>query len=165
MGLWGGGKGTWGKGGKGSYAMEDEWSYGLSGYSYEDVPLFLNSLTQEATGNWQVARPNKTAKKPSVVNGCPSRCASTSTGDHTACQCFVSRGRYHAISEAYYDPYLGDYDSSDLDPMLMVNIEEGDVPPKAVAAATVEPVGTDTGPQVMAPAAEPVGKRLTTTPT
>ena len=86
------------------YAVEDEWSYGLSGYSYEDVPLFLNSLTQEATGNWQVARSKKTAKKPSVVNGCPSRCASSHTGDHTACQSLVSRGRYHAISEAYYDP-------------------------------------------------------------
>ena len=41
--------------------------------------------------------------------------------------------------------------------MLMVNAEEGDVSPEAVAAATVEPVGTDTGPQVMAAAAEPVG--------
>ena len=107
--------------------MEDEWSYGLSGYSYEDVPLFLNSLTQEATGNWQVARPKNIAKGLSVVSGCPSRCASTFTGDHTACQSLVSRGRYHAISEAYYDPYLGDYDSSDLDfdiLMLMVNIEK-----------------------------------------
>ena len=43
----------------GAYAVEDEWIYGLSGYSYEDVPLFLNSFTQEATGNWQVARPKK----------------------------------------------------------------------------------------------------------
>ena len=83
-------------------------------------------------GNWQVARSKKTGKKPSVVNGCPPRCASTSTGDHTACQSLVSRGRYHAISEAHYDPYLGGYDSSDLDfdiPMLMVNVSKaGDVP-------------------------------------
>ena len=42
MGSWNPGKGAWGKGGKGAYGLEHDWSVGCSGYAYgfEDVTLF-----------------------------------------------------------------------------------------------------------------------------
>ena len=40
-GSWSSGKGAWGKGGKGAYGLEDDWSEGYSGYAYgyEDTTL------------------------------------------------------------------------------------------------------------------------------
>ena len=80
------GKGAWGKGGKGKgmYYMEDDWSAGQSGYSF-DVPLFLNSLAQDAAGEWQVAK-SKNSTKPVAVTGKGSlRCGATGTGACTTC--------------------------------------------------------------------------------
>lgn len=74
------------------------------------------------------------------MGGSSSRRASTVTGDHTACKCLVDKGRYHVLSDAHYNPSLGIYDSSDLDfniPMMVVNLEEGDVPPANVVDRTV----------------------------
>ena len=89
--------------------MEDEWSVGYSSYSF-DTPLFLNSLAQEAAGEWQVAKSKKTNN--------PSRKVILAPCAHRTCECLISKGRYHAISE----------DSHDLDgdvPLLMVSREEG----------------------------------------
>ena len=44
----------------GAYSVEDDWSAGYIGYNFEDIPLFLNSLAQEAGDEWQVVK----AKKP-----------------------------------------------------------------------------------------------------
>ena len=52
-GSWNPGKGAWGKGGKGAYGLEDDWSEGYCGYnfSYEDTALL--SLAREAASEWQ----------------------------------------------------------------------------------------------------------------
>ncbi len=59
------GKGAWGKGGKGKgmYYMEDDWSAGQSGYSF-DVPMFLATPAPAIPGDWKVDRPKKPAKAP-----------------------------------------------------------------------------------------------------
>ena len=44
------GKGAWGKG-KGAYTMEEDWSLGYSGYSF-DSPLFASTLAEEAANDW-----------------------------------------------------------------------------------------------------------------
>ena len=103
-GYWKGGKG------KGAYSMEDDWSSGYSGYSF-DTPLFLSSLAQEAESQWQRVSSKKAAKQP---NSCA----------HTACPCHIHKGRYGALSD----------DGPDLDveydiPMMVFLSEKGDVPP------------------------------------
>ena len=58
-GAWSPGKGAWGKGGKGAYGLEDDWSEGFSGYTYGyygDIEAL--SLSQE----WQTPTPRKTFK-------------------------------------------------------------------------------------------------------
>ena len=47
-GSWNPSKGAWGKGRKGAYGLDDDWSKGYSGYNfgYEDTALF--SLAQES---------------------------------------------------------------------------------------------------------------------
>ena len=76
---WNPGKGAWGKGAEGAYSVEDDWSAGYSGYNFEDIPLFLNSLAQEAGDEWQVVKSKKSSKYPSPAGGKPPRFMSTST--------------------------------------------------------------------------------------
>ena len=56
-GFWKGGKG------KGAYSVDDDWSAGYSGYSY-DAPLLLGSLTEEAAGEWIIVNPKKASRPP-----------------------------------------------------------------------------------------------------
>ena len=138
-----GGKGAWGKGGKGAYSVEDDWSSGVNGYNFgpypghEDIHMFLNTLAQEATGDWQVAMSKNANKSALAIGNGPTGCVATVTGAHKACPCLVSEGRYHALSDAVYYLSFGTYDPSDLDfniPMMMVTGEEGGVPLANVVA-------------------------------
>ena len=45
---WGPAKGSYGKGGKGVYGFEDEWSEGFSGYQFgqADTPLWYTDLAE-----------------------------------------------------------------------------------------------------------------------
>ena len=64
-GAWSPGKGAWGKGGKGAYGLDDDWSEGFSGYSYGfhgDIEAL--SLSQE----WETPHPRKTFQ-PEVKPG------------------------------------------------------------------------------------------------
>ena len=68
-GSWNSSKGGGGMGGKGTNALEDDWSEGWSGYSYgyedyEDTALY--QLAQEAQSGWQVP---KTTCKPTCQTG------------------------------------------------------------------------------------------------
>ena len=93
--------------------------------------MFLNTLAQEAAGEWQVATSKKNNKQALSPGNGPTRHVATVTGAHKACPCHVNTGRYHALSDAHYDPGPETYYSSDLDfdiPMMMVIGEEGDVP-------------------------------------
>ncbi len=56
-GSWNPGKGAWGKGGKGAYGLEDDWSEGYSGYAYGFEDVTLLSLAE-----WQTPNPKKTFK-------------------------------------------------------------------------------------------------------
>ena len=89
--------------------MEDDWSSGYSGYSF-DTPLFISSLAQEAQGEWQKVNPKKAVRQPTC-------------NAHAACQGHISRGRYDVLSDYDYNPY--DFDL----PLMMTRSEEGDVPP------------------------------------
>ena len=117
------GKGAWGKGGKGkgTYYMEDDWTAGQSGYSF-DIPMFLTSPAPEAASDWQVARSKKPARPATTARMVTPRCGATSTGTRPTCPCHVSKGRYGALSDI--GPDL-DFDI----PMMMMSQVEGDVPP------------------------------------
>ena len=110
-------KGYWKGGqGKGAYSMEDDWSSGYSGYSY-DTPLFISSLAQEAQGEWQKVNPKKAARQ--------SNCSA-----HTACQGHIHKGRYDVLSDCNYNPFFSDFDTDfDLPSLMMTSSEKGDVPP------------------------------------
>ena len=56
-GSWNGGKGSLGNGGKGAYSMEDDWSAGYSGYSF-DIPVFSAHSPKKprVSGKWQSQR-------------------------------------------------------------------------------------------------------------
>ena len=60
-------KGGWGKGGKGAYGLEDDWSEGYSGYAFpqgyivEDTALF--QFAREAQNEWHFLNPKKTCKQ------------------------------------------------------------------------------------------------------
>lgn len=71
-------KGAWGKGGKGAYSVEDDWSVGYSSYSF-DTPLFLNTQAQEAASEWQVVKSKKTKN--------PSRKVTFAACAHNTCAC------------------------------------------------------------------------------
>ena len=106
--------------------MEDGWSSGYSGYSF-DIPLFISPLAQEASDEWKTIKSKRAIKPPSP------------TGKGPACQCHITKGRYHGVSDANYNPIFGDYDPSDLDfdfdiPIMMTNLEGGDVPPNTHGA-------------------------------
>ena len=66
-GSWNPGKGAWGKGGKGAYSLEDDWSEGYSGYAYgyEDITLLSLATSTE----WRSPDPRKTFKPGSRVSG------------------------------------------------------------------------------------------------
>ena len=57
-------KGGWGKGGKGAFGLEDDWSEGLSGYNwqqgYSADATALFQLAREAQSGWQFPNPKKT---------------------------------------------------------------------------------------------------------
>ena len=48
-GSWNPGKGAWGKGGKGAYGLEDDWSEGYSGYAYGFEEITLLPLAEWRT--------------------------------------------------------------------------------------------------------------------
>ena len=101
--------------GKGAYSVDDDWSSGCSGYSF-DAPLLLGCLTEEAASEWTTVNPKKAAKQPNPNGRGPA-----------GCPCHIPSGRYDVLNS-------NDHDYSDYDrhvPLMMVaNLEEGDVPPK-----------------------------------
>ena len=108
----------------GTYAVDEDWSSGHSGHPI-DTHLF-NVVAQDAAGEWQVARPKKPIKPVVVTDRGPTRNGATGTGTGacTTCPCFISKGRYGALSDTSYDSDL-DFDI----PMMMKGHEEGDVSP------------------------------------
>ena len=125
-GFWKGGKGTYGKG-KGAYSVEDDWSSGYSGYSF-DTPLFSSSLAQEAAVEWKEVK-SKRANKPAIPTG-----HGTTTGP-----CHISTGRYHVLSDTSYNPADFDYDI----PFFVADSVEGDVPPSTLDAGHAVGSGVD----------------------
>ncbi len=107
--------------GKGAYSMEDDWSSGFSGYSF-DIPLVLIALAQEAAGEWKVAKNKKSTKPAKPAGKNPAWCGATGTGACTTCPCYINKGRYGVLLDTSYDI---DYDLS----IMMISLEEGDVPP------------------------------------
>ena len=95
----------------GAYSVDDDWSVGYSGYSY-DAPLLLGSLTEEAACEWIIVNPKKASKQLKPQGG-----------SLAACPCHAHKGRYDVLSDC----------DSDFDrnvPLMMVaNLEEGDAPP------------------------------------
>ena len=85
--FWKGGKATWGKG-KGAYSMEDDWSSGYSGYSF-DTPLFSSSLAQEAPDGWKTVK-SKREVKPHNPNRTKTTTQETKRGP--ACPCHITNG-------------------------------------------------------------------------
>ena len=77
-GSWNPGKGAWGKGGKGAYGLEDDWSEGYSGYAYghEDMPLFSlagwqtpdtrKPSTNQPPASWHAASPQLTSRRTHI---------------------------------------------------------------------------------------------------
>ena len=125
--------GAWGKGGKGAYSCEDDWSQGYSGYSF-DTPLFLNSLAQEAAGEWRMVK----SKKSSVgtITGPPQDTIPTEFGSWVAATEGWATGRspghstggspeewsspFRAPGSPYYQSETGDRE------VLTLTIERGD---------------------------------------
>jgi hypothetical protein len=121
-GSWTPGKGAWGKGGKGIYGFEDDWSEGYGGYAfgpYGDIEAL--SLSQE----WQTPSPKNTFKPVMAATRAsgPGVCQSRKCGCSVPIRNALSTGRFDVLSEVGYDPKFSDYDQSDHDldiPMLMV---------------------------------------------
>ena len=116
--------------------MEDDWSSGYSGYSF-DTPMFMSSLAQEAQGEWQKVNPKKAARQ--------SNCSA-----HAACQGHIPKGRYDVLSDCNYNPFFSDFDDDFDLPLMMTRSEEGDVPPGIASpggAVFVNEAGTARAPE------------------
>ncbi len=119
-GSWNLGKGAWGKGGKGAYGLEDDWSEGYSGYAYGfygDIEAL--SLSQAAIKEWQTPSPRTTLK--------PTRTSIRSVESRECgwgCCNNLSTRRFDALSEGS--------GSCDLDIPMMVVLDAGDVPQASV---------------------------------
>ena len=120
------GSGYPGKGGKGAYGLENDWSGGYSGYnfSYEDTALF--ALAQRAASTWQVPAPKKTSK-PTLLSGYGSGGRECGIG----CCNIVANGSFAELA--------GDHDHCDLDLPMMMYQEEGDVPSEQAPVEGVVP--------------------------
>ncbi len=57
------GKGSCGKGGNGTYGLEDDWIEGYGGYSFGYADTAFFSLAREATDEWQVPKSRKTVSQ------------------------------------------------------------------------------------------------------
>ena len=131
-GAWTPGKGGWGKG-KSAYGLEDDWSEGYSGYSFqqgygvEDTALF--QITREAKNEWLFPNPKKTCK-PTCHRGLSSLDLGQEQACGKGCSNLVVNGRYAALA--------GSQDQYDLGiplPMMMLQ-DEGDVPPSMTTKPT-----------------------------
>ena len=66
--------------GKGAYSVEDDWSSGYSGYSF-DTPLFSSSLAQEASDEWKKSSQRGPTNQPAPQEkGPPARVTSPKEG-------------------------------------------------------------------------------------
>ena len=127
-GAWGPGKGSYGKGGKGVYGFEDEWSEGVSGcqFGQSDTPLWYTDLAGEAASEWKTPAPRKTCKPalslrnggcaPAPPGGKCSHCSSCKLGNP------ISRGRFAALADDQCE-----HDPGTPMPIMML-AAEGDVP-------------------------------------
>ena len=62
------GKGAWGKGGKGAYGLEDDWSEGYSGYAYGFEDVTLLSLAKEAMKGMADPKPQEDIQNDQPVS-------------------------------------------------------------------------------------------------
>ena len=141
-GMWGPAKGSYGKGGKGIYGFEDDWTEGGSGYQFGhgDTPLWYTDLAAEAVSEWKTRAPRNTFKPtqpaptggrtPAPPGGNCSHCSSCQRGNPK------SWGRFAALADDQCE-----HDHNSPVPMMMLR-DEGHVPPEQ---ATRVPAGVERG--------------------
>ncbi len=77
--------------------MEEDWSLGYSGYSF-DSPLFASTLAEEAANDWKTVESKKANRSSRPINKAPGLCGATSK-----CDCIVcprSQGRVASSTDA-----------------------------------------------------------------